>query len=156
MERRSSVWHKDFIVATWLWRGNLEEKWWACWLCAVLLGADCTLLCLLPHSTPPHRTLSHWWGTTPVTVDINTLLCHWVCSTQKWKYLTEAIYRACRRTGESTATRANLFRSLVPQKLPQKIVRCEDQRQGPQLAHRRDASFLFFFLLAIDGENCCG
>ena len=38
-------------------------------------------------------------GTTLVTVDINTLLCHWVRSAQEWKYLTGTIYRPCRRTG---------------------------------------------------------
>lgn len=54
----------------------------------------------LPLSTHLRTILSLSWGTTLVTVDINTLLCHWVCSAQKWKYLTGTIYRPCRRTGK--------------------------------------------------------
>lgn len=116
-------------------------------LCVVLLSSGCmSLHCrslFLSLSTHLRNILSLSWGTTLVTVDINTLLCHWVCSAQKWKYLTGTIYRPCRRTGKIHSNTIQPILESCSTEIASAERSCKAWGPGAQLGH----GGVFFCLL---------
>ena len=140
----------------------------ACWLCVVLLSSGCLSLHLPPHSTHTHtrahtHTLPHHAlptrGTTLVTVDINTPLCHWVRSAQEWKYLTGTIYRPCRRTGGIHGNTIQPILESCSTEIASTERSCKAQGLEHNLSMVGGESFSFFFFLnrkpvAFLGEEC--
>lgn len=111
----------------------------------------------LPLSTHLRTILSLSWGTILVTVDINTLLCHWVCSAQKWKYLTGTIYRPCRRTGEIHSNTIQPILESCSTEIASAERSCKARGPGAQLGH--DGFFFFCYrtvVAVMGGESCCG
>lgn len=114
-------------------------------LLCVLLSWVCMSLhvpSLLTH-THTSAPYSPSWGTTLVTVDINTLLCHWVCSAQEWKYLTGTIYRPCRRTSGIHGNTIQPFLELCSTEIASVKRSNRAQRLGSQLGHGGEGVFMW-------------
>ncbi len=136
----------------------------ACWLCVVLLSSGCLSLHLPSlsthrhtpthtHTSPPHSPSR---GTTLVTVDINTLLCHWERSAQEWKYLTGTIYRPCRRTGGIHGNTIQPILESCSTEIASAEKSCKAQGLGAQLGHGGERVFYRTPVAVMGGECCCG
>lgn len=110
----------------------------------------------LPLSTHLRTILSLSWGTTLVTVDINTLLCHWDAQHRSENIWQALFIDPAGGQAKSTATRSSLFWSRVPQKSPQQKGAAKPGGREHNLAM---VGFFFCYrtvVAVMGGESCCG